>query len=105
MEHFIIKCIVWKICLEMNHKAFIEYDIPGTGVLDIFDQDTGIIYEVEPVHNQKKIDKKWEKYGKNAIVTDIVLIPYRDIFRKLGRLPLTGGSLRILKEEIQKYVN
>jgi len=29
IEHFLVKTLVWKCCLELNHEAYTEYVVDG----------------------------------------------------------------------------
>lgn len=105
VEHFITKTVVFKCCLELNHKTYLEYVIPGTGVFDVFDETTGVIYEIEPRLNQKKQDIKWNQYKCLTGVKDLIIIPYKQIMNDIGELPFNRQTLRIWVNEIKKYVN
>ena len=105
IEHFITKTIVFKCCLEVNHKAHLEHVIPGTGVFDVFDETTGVIYEIEPRLDKKKQEAKWNQYKCLAGVNDLVIVPYKKIMKDVGELPLNRQTLWKWVKEIRKYIN
>ena len=105
IEHFMVKLLCWKCCLELNHKAYIEYVVEGTGVFDVFDETTGIIYEIEPKMNYKKLREKWAQYKVVCGVNDIVLIPYKRIMTALSGLTFTDDTRRRLVKEIKRYIH
>jgi len=105
IEHFMVKILCWKCCLELNHEAYTEYIVTGTGVFDVFDTTTGIIYEIEPRLNHKKLREKWAQYKVVSGVTDIVVIPYKTIMKKFSKSRFETSTLRELVKEIKRYVN
>ena len=100
IEHFFIKVLVWKCCLERGHDAVIEYFLVGTGVLDVFDRSTGVIYEIEPVFTKSKQESKWEQYKVTTGVKDLIVVPYKTIIADLFKRKSFFG----LKKEIEKYI-
>lgn len=99
VEHFIIKTILWKILLEKNRNAFLEFD-SGVGVFDVFDKTKAVVYEVEPSMRRKEM--KWSQYKDCALVEDLVMLPYKQIMKKVG---VDSNLLKKLKKEIEEYVS
>jgi hypothetical protein len=99
-EHFITKVLIWKSLIENGHKATLEYD-SGVGVFDVFDHTTGKIYEVEPVIKPAKTLSKWSQYKDCGFVKDLVVVPYRSLFKKVG---VNSKSVKELLLEIKGYI-
>jgi hypothetical protein len=100
VEHFVTKCIVWKILLEANRKAQIERD-SGAGVNDCFDWTTGTVYEIEPHIRKDRLILKNNEYKVDALVKEVIMLPYKEIFENAG---ISEDQVRKLKKEIEKYI-
>jgi hypothetical protein len=105
-EHFISKVMTWKILMEERHEATIECPL-GSGVVDVFDRSTGIIYEMEPYFNKDKQAQKWSQYSKDAYVKDMVIIPYKKILEEIGwkEVPFGRDFIYKWKKELKKHLN
>lgn len=77
-KHFLIKCMIFKLLVNADHKAKIERNI-GNGVIDVFDFTTGMCYEVETRKNPEYNKRKLEEYLKHTGIKDIIFIYLEDI--------------------------
>ena len=97
-EHSILKHLVASLLERQGHKVHLECLCPDGSIIDLFDETTGLAYEIQTKH-QPEIERiKLEKYLQWAMVRDVIFIhtkdyslncltksiTYRDLNTKLG---------------------
>lgn len=75
LEHFTLKCLIYKRIKELGHKGYCEYHHEGIGILDCIDFTTGLIYEVQKNMGADIMKAKVEKYLKIAGIRDVIFVP------------------------------
>lgn len=103
-QHWLVKCLIYKALRDSGGKPAMEYQV-GNGFIDVFDQKSGVAYEVEIDPSPNHAKEKYNQYTKNSKVEDVVIVPYAQLFK----LAKTGKNewqidLSILIEEVKKYL-
>lgn len=75
VKHFVIKCLVYYNLKSKGHRVQLEYKTANGCIIDIFDKNTRIAFEVQKNMNKKLLQEKYNTYLKNSEVLDIVPIP------------------------------
>jgi len=76
-----------------------EWDC-GSGVIDVFDWTSGIAYEIEPSSRPSKALLKLTQYTRDAMVKDVIIVPYNAIIKAVGT-----SDLKEWKKEIKRYIS
>lgn len=59
-EHFLTKCLIYKILVDKRHKVDMEVKLPE-GIIDVVDLTDRVLYEVETNHTKEKNKKDMSK--------------------------------------------
>lgn len=102
VEHFFTKLMVYKLLLERGHEVSLEFYINGTGVMDVFDRTTGVVYEIEPT--KQKADAKWRQFKLYTGVKEVVIVPYNEIMVKMRGQVFQKHSLNLWRSEVEKHL-
>lgn len=74
-HHFIAKCLLSKTLRDQGHDVFSEMAV-GTGIMDLIDLDTGIVYEIESRPGPKTLEQKQALVVNTGLC--VVIIDLRD---------------------------
>jgi len=72
--HSITKHLIASILERAGHKVHIECELPDGSIADLFDETTGIIWEVQSKKQVENEKEKVRKYMNYALVKDIIFI-------------------------------
>ncbi len=76
LEHFVLKCLIYKRIKELGHKGNCEFDTEGPcGILDVVDWTTGLVYEPQKNMGADIMKSKVEKYLKIGGIRDVIFVP------------------------------
>jgi len=79
-EHFITKAMVYKILRERDKNVFTEVRILN-GIVDVFNLDDQIIYEIETEKKESTRKQKLDQF-KSYLIKDVVFIYLKDLPKK-----------------------
>jgi hypothetical protein len=83
-RHFMAKAVLVYELLRMKHRVVCEAKIEGIGVMDVFDIDTNVDYELESEKSLANSERIKEKYRQAGI--ELVIIQIRNWNDSLGWL-------------------
>ncbi len=79
LKHYSLKFLINKRLHELQHKAVIEFEFEGIGVIDVLDYTTGLAYEVtESRVSNSVINDKTERYLRISGIRDVIFINGHD---------------------------
>ena len=79
-KHSVIKHLVASILERRGHKVSIEHKIGSKGILDVFDHNTGLAYEIQTISLRKNAElDRVRNYCNYAEVRDVIFINLKDI--------------------------
>jgi len=94
LSHSVIKHLIASILERQGHKVSVEYQISqgfkDSDIIDVFDHTDGLAYEVQNFRDTAYEKIKIEKYLKNTLVKDVIIIRTKDF-------PVTMSLSRLYK--------
>lgn len=95
LKHFVIKCLVYYSLKAKGHKVQLEYKSANGCIIDVFDKDSGLAYEIQGVMSKEILKHKYITYLKSVEIKDIIPIP-------LGFF--TGFDIRKWNQLLNKFI-
>jgi len=75
LRHFLAKSILMYYLLRLKHRVVCEVEIAGCAVIDVFDIDTNVMYELETERSIANIMRNKEKYHQAGVDLVIIQLP------------------------------
>ena len=84
IRHYLAKSVLCYELIRLKHRVICEAKVEGVGVMDVYDLETSVDYEIESEPSMKAAIRYNSKYKQAGI--DVVIIQIRDWNDSIGWL-------------------